>query len=184
MEFTTMALFVLLGHSLDLLSTYIQNPSLSREVGGLWLKLVSLGRDSWPLLITYKYLYAAITILAYSLVMRARRRFYPERPGCNLHDFLHAMHGKEAVYRPDGHWIMPSPRLLLLWFVYIVTIGGAVYAWTLSIHNSVGSPPWLDLTGKLVTCVVCFFGFWTVAWHEYRDAAPAESTLAGEESGR
>ncbi len=167
-EFIIVAALIAVGHGLDLLTTYIVCPDLSREVGFLYLKLASLGHGTWGLLIAYKALFAAISIFAYRLIMRARRRFYPEQPRGSLRDFLHAAHSLGAVHRADGRWVMPSPRLTLLWIVYILIIGAATYAWALAIHNISGSPVWMDSLGRLIAALVAVFGFWGSAWYDYR----------------
>ncbi len=177
-EFIVIAALIVCGHVLDLISTYTANPDLSREVGPLYLKLASLGKGTWGLLITFKLLFATVSVLAYQLIMRARRSFYPQQPLGSVRDFLHAVHSRRALRSADGRWIMPSPRLLLLWVVNIITVGAGIYALALAIHNFCGSPPWMEQLGRLVAGLVGVFSFWVCAWYDYRHLPVDDSAVA------
>jgi hypothetical protein len=167
-EFLIVACLILMGHGLDLISTYAQNPSLDREVGFLYLRLKSVGLGTWPVLIGAKVGFAVMSIGTYGLLMCARRRFYPYRPSASWREFIYTTHMRDSLRDKTGRWMMPSPRLLLPWVVYIITIGAAAYAWVLALHNTVGSPDWLASTGRVIATLVALGGFWAAAWFEYR----------------
>jgi hypothetical protein len=168
-------MLIVFAHACDLLSTYLRTPDLSLEVSPLYLRLASAGLGGWPALLGMKLVVVAASCGMFAFYVRTRRRFYPASAGLTFHDFLHHVHGQDALRDAQGRWKAPSPRLLVIWMCFTVAIGSAAYAYFLAWHNiwSTHLLQWMaDAVAPAVIFMVSAVVFWQTLYGDYRRVVP------------
>jgi len=164
-------LLIVFAHTCDLVSTYLRTPNLALEVNPLYLKLAAVGLGGWAALIGMKLVVIVASCAMFAFYVRTRRRFYPEDAGLTFHDFLHYVHGKDALRDSQGRWKAPSPALLATWMCFTVAIGSAAYAYFLAWHNiwSTHLLVWMaDTVAPAVIFMVSAIVFWQTLYGDYR----------------
>ena len=94
-----------------------------------------------------------------------------------FNDFLHSVHGVNPVRRPDGSWVMPSPRLLAIWGAFVFSIGSAAHAYFLAIHNMLLTPlvnRMADGVAQGITFFVIACVFWYMMYKDYQREVPEQ----------
>lgn len=171
------ALLILFAHLCDLVSTYIRTPDLAHEISPLYLKLGEHGLEGWSVMLGVKGVAVVLSVALFAFYIRQRRSFYPTEGGISFHDFLHHVHGQKAMRRRDGSWRGPSPKLLMVWMAFTVSIGGAAYAYFLAVHN-IMDMAWLswmaDAAAPAVIFMTMALAFWYTLYVDYLHETPRE----------
>ena len=168
-EFRLAILLIGFAHLCDLVSTYFGTPDLTLEVSPLYLLFVSNGISGWPVMIGIKFFALVTSIWAFRYYQLKRCYFYPETTGQSFHEFLHHTHGIDAMRRPDGSWIAPSPHLLGIWAAFVYSIGSAAHAFFLTMHN-LFMTPFVSQMAEGIAQGITFFVLACVFWYTlYRD---------------
>lgn len=157
-------LAILFAHLCDLVSTYIRTPDLAHEVSPLYLKLGQHGIEGWAVMLGLKGVAVLVSVILFAYYIRQRRSFYPTEAGVSFHDFLHHVHGHKAMRRRDGSWRGPSPKLLMVWMAFTVSIGSAAYAYFLAVHN-IMNMAWLSWMADAAAPGVIFMVMAIVFWY-------------------
>jgi hypothetical protein len=117
-----------------------------------------------------------LSLCLYIYYVTTRARFYPPEPDMPFNDFLHYVHGIDALRRPDGSWIAPSPRLLFMWTAFTISIGSAAFAYFLAMHNMINTHflRWMaEGAAPAATFIVVALVFWHTLYASYRHAVRA-----------
>jgi hypothetical protein len=166
-------LLIVFTHTCDLVSTYLRTPDLSLESSPLYLQMVQWGLHGWPVMIGVKVFGVLLSLYLYIHYVRTRSHFYPAEPGMPFNDFLHYVHGIDALRRRDGSWVAPSIRLLSMWMGFTIAIGSAAFAYFLAMHNMLNTHllRWMaDGAAPAATFIVVALVFWHTLYASYRHA--------------
>jgi hypothetical protein len=165
------ALLIVFAHACDILSTYLRTPDLSLELSPLYLRLAAAGFGGWCAMLSMKLVLVLLSCGMFAFYVHRRRSFYPAERGLTFNEFLHRVHGKDALRDSQGHWKAPSPRLLVVWMCFTVSIGSAAYAYFLAWHNiwATSLLAWMaDTVAPAVIFLLTAIVFWQTLYGDYR----------------